>query len=64
MIKITDENRREIQKEYVGRMIEGMDLQSLEIYATDMLMKSVEDETDESLITLIKDYAPDILEES
>lgn len=55
--------RSELQSEYVHRIVEGMDMDTLVQYAQDMLNKEFEYLSDEQLVDEVRDFYPDLLED-
>lgn len=57
-------NRVQLQRDYVDRMIDGMDISDLCMIVADYMHNNLEDYTDEQLVAEVKDYYPDLLDES
>lgn len=57
-------NREELIGQYAERIVEGMDTDTLVMYAIDQLMDSLRTYTDEDLAAEIEDFYPDLLENS
>jgi hypothetical protein len=55
-------NREELEKQLAERVIEGMDLDTLTVFAMEKLREAYRDLSDEELSADIKDYAPDLIE--
>jgi hypothetical protein len=55
-------NREELIAQYAERIVEGMDTDTLVMYAIDQLMVSLRTYTDEDLTAEIEDFYPDLLE--
>jgi len=56
-------NRVQLQRDYVDRMIDGMDLSDLCMIVADYMHNNLEDYTDEQLVEEVRDYYPDMLDE-
>ena len=57
-------NRVQLQRDYVDRMIDGMDINDLCIIVADYMHNNLEEYTDEQLVNEVKDFYPDMLDES
>ena len=57
-------NRQELQRQYVEQCIEGMDFKTMWSVLYDYIDESYDDYTDEELITEIKEYYPELLEDN
>jgi hypothetical protein len=55
-------NREDLIAEYAERIVEGMDVDTLVMYAIDQLMDGLRTYTDEDLAAEIEDFYPDLLE--
>lgn len=55
--------RRELQSEFVYRIVEGMDMDTLVQYAQDMLNKEFDAYSNEELVNEVRDFYPDLLED-
>ena len=60
--KIID--RDQLQEAYIESIIDGMDHKSMYQFVYDSLNNNLDDYTVEELITEVKDYYPELLEES
>ena len=60
---LTDMNRSELQQQLVNEMIDGMDHKTMWQILDSYMMESYDKYTDEELITEVKEYYPDLLEE-
>ena len=60
--KIID--RDSLQEAYVTSIVDGMDWKTMEQFVYDSLNNNLDDYTVEELITEVKDYYPELLEES
>lgn len=60
---MTPDERDKLQDEYVYQIIEGMDISSLISFVTDSLSCTFDDYSDNELLTEIKEYYPEILNE-
>ena len=60
----TNMNRSELQQQLVNEMIDGMDFKTMWAVLYDLLYQSYDKYTDEELITEVKEYYPELLEES
>lgn len=56
-------NRDELVEDYVTRIIDEMDTGALGQWVFDKMRETIEEYTDEQLLTEIQDYYPDLLEE-
>ena len=57
-------DRDELQKAYIDSILESMDIDALEQLAKDYLNDNYDEYTVDQLITEVKDYYPELLEES
>jgi hypothetical protein len=57
-------NREELIAQYAERIVEGMDTDTLVMYAIDQLMDGLRTYSDEDLNAEIEDFYPDLLENS
>ena len=57
-------DRDSLQEAYVTSIIDGMDWKTMEQFVYDSLNNNLDDYTVEELITEVKDYYPELLEES
>ena len=57
-------DRDSLQEAYVTSIVDGMDWKSMEQFVYDSLNNNLDDYTVEELITEVKDYYPELLEES
>ena len=66
MTQMTDNiiDRDSLQEAYVTSIVDGMDWKSMEQFVYDSLNNNLDDYTVEELITEVKDYYPELLEES
>jgi hypothetical protein len=55
-------NREELIAQYAERIVEGMDTDTLVMYAIDQLMDGLRTYSDEDLTAEIEDFYPDLLE--
>jgi hypothetical protein len=55
-------NREELIAQYAERIVEGMDTDTLVMYAIDQLMDGLRTYSDEDLNAEIEDFYPDLLE--
>jgi hypothetical protein len=60
--KMTMLNREDLIAQYAERIVEGMDIETLVIYAIDQLMDGLRTYTDDDLAAEIEDFYPDLLE--
>ena len=60
---MTDMNRSELQQQLVDNMIDGMDFKTMWQVLDSFMMESYDKYSDEELITEVKDYYPELLEE-
>ena len=56
-------NRVQLQRDYVERIIDGMDISDLCMIVADYMHENLEDYTDEQLVEEIRDYYPDMVDE-
>lgn len=56
-------NRVQLQRDYVDRIIDGMDMSDLMMIVADYLHENLEEYTDEQLVNEVRDYYPDMLDE-
>ena len=56
-------NRSELQEAYIESIIDGMDHKSMYQYVYDTLDGNLDDYTTEELVTEVKDYYPELLEQ-
>ena len=61
---LTDMNRSELQQQLIDEMIDGMDHKTMWQILDSYMNESYDKYTDEELIEEVKEYYPDILEES
>jgi hypothetical protein len=54
--------RDKVQEEYISRIVDGMDIKELVQYALDTLDEQMNELTDEQLLSDVKEYYPDLLE--
>ena len=66
MTQMTDNiiDRDSLQEAYVTSIVDGMDWKTMEQFVYDSLNNNLDDYTVEELITEVKDYYPELLEES
>ena len=66
MTQMTDNiiDRDSLQEAYVKSIVDGMDWKTMEQFVYDSLNNNLDDYTVEELITEVKDYYPELLEES
>ena len=57
-------NRDELQNAYIESIIDGMDHKSMYQFVYDTIEQNLETYSDEELVTEVKDYYPELLEES
>ena len=57
-------DRDSLQEAYVTSILDGMDWKTMEQFVYDSLNNNLDDHTVEELITEVKDYYPELLEES
>lgn len=57
-------NREELQEAYVNHVIDGMDMDDCLCLLFDFLNSDLEKYTDEELISEVKEYYPELIEES
>ena len=57
-------DRDSLQEAYIESIIDGMDHKSMYQFVYDSLNNNLDDYTVEELITEVKDYYPELLEES
>ena len=60
---LTNMNRSELQQKLVDCMVDGLDMEMLCQLACDALSTTYDDYSDEELITEVKEYYPELLEE-
>jgi hypothetical protein len=60
---LIDMNRSELQQQLVNEMIDGMDHKTMWQILDSYMMESYDKYTDEELITEVKEYYPELLEE-
>ena len=65
MTQMTDNiiDRDSLQEAYVTSIVDGMDWKTMEQFVYDSLNNNLDDYTVEELITEVKDYYPELLEE-
>tara|TARA_B100000401_G_scaffold407898_1_gene324385 strand:- start:332 stop:544 length:213 start_codon:yes stop_codon:yes gene_type:complete len=56
-------NRDSLQEAYIESIIDGMDHKTMYQYVYDMLDGNFDDYTTEELVTEVKDYYPELLEQ-
>ena len=61
---LTDMNRSELQQQLVNEMIDGMDHKTMWRILDSYMMESYDKYTDEELMEEVKEYYPELLEES
>ena len=57
-------NRQELQDQLIDNVIDGMDFKTMWAVLYDFMDQSYDKYTDEELITEVKEYYPELLEES
>ena len=57
-------NRADIQDAYIERILDGMGVKELLMYAAEKLEQEYSQLSDEELLEDVRNYYPDILEES
>ena len=57
-------DRDSLQEKYVTSILDGMDWKTMEQFVYDSLNNNLDDYTVEELITEVKDYYPELLEDS
>ena len=55
-------NREDLIGEYADRVVDGMDMDSLVVYALDKMMEDLRTYSDEDLRDEIAEFYPDLLE--
>jgi hypothetical protein len=55
-------NREDLIAQYADRIVEGMDTETLVMYAIGQLMEDLRTMTDDDLTDEIEDFYPDLLE--
>ena len=65
MTQMTDNiiDRDSLREAYVTSIVDGMDWKTMEQFVYDSLNNNLDDYTVEELITEVKDYYPELLEE-
>ena len=63
IMKLTPEQRDKLQDDYVHQIVDDMDLKCLCAFVYDTISGSLDDYSTEELITEVKEYYPDLLEE-
>ena len=61
---LTDMNRSELQQQLIDNMIEGMDFKTMWSVLDSYMMESYDKYSDEELMEEVKEYYPELLEES
>ena len=56
-------NRNSLQEAYIESIIDGMDYKTMEQFVYDTLDGNLNDYTTEELVTEVKDYYPELLEQ-
>ena len=57
-------NRDSLQEAYIESIIDGMDYKTMEQFVYDTLDGNLDDYTVEELVTEVKDYYPELLEQN
>lgn len=57
-------DRKTLQNDYIERMIDGMDIDTLCCIVAEYMDSNLDDYTDEQLVAEVKEYYPDMLDES
>jgi len=57
-------NRDQLQEAYIESIIDGMDHKSMYQFVYDSLDGNLDDYTTEELVTEVRDYYPELLEEN
>ena len=57
-------NRDSLQEAYIESIIDGMDYKTMEQFVYDTLDGNLDDYTTEELVTEVKDYYPELLEQN
>ena len=60
---MTDKEREQLQDDFVYHIVDGMDHKTVFAMALEYISKSLDYYTDEELITEIKEYYPELLED-
>ena len=61
---LIDMNRDQLQNDYIESIIDGMDHKSMYQFVYDTIEQNLETYSDEELVTEVKDYYPELLEEN
>jgi len=59
---MTKEQRQDLVTEYINCVLDGMDIQTMEIFIADTIDGNLQDYTDEQLENEIREYYPHLLE--
>ena len=59
---MTDKEREQLQDDFVYHIVDGMDHKTVFAMALEYLSKSLDSYSDEELITEVKEYYPELLE--
>lgn len=57
-------DRKMLQNNYIERMIDGMDIDTLCTIVAEYMEMNLDDYTDEQLVAEVREYYPDMLDES
>lgn len=57
-------DRKMLQNNYIERMIDGMDIDALCTIVAEYMEMNLDDYTDEQLVAEVREYYPDMLDES
>ena len=60
---LTDMNRKELQDNMIQQILEDMDIKTMMAILYDSMSESYDKYSDEELITEVKEYYPELLEE-
>lgn len=62
-MKLTPDQRDKLQDDYVNRVVDDMDIKTLCAFVYHSILGSLDDYSTEELITEVKEYYPELLEE-
>lgn len=55
-------DRKQLQNDYIERMIDGMDIDTLCMVVAEYMDSNLDDYTDEQLVNEVREYYPDMVE--
>lgn len=56
-------NREQLIEDYAQQILDGMDMKTMECFVYDTLVSNLSEYNDEELLTEVKEYNPELLED-